>query len=220
MFRELISLLRRDTLLEQALHACFEMLELCHSMVHTAVDTLRHQEGANEGAEVYELDKKLNSFEREVRRKVLTHLALGNRADSAAGLTLASIVIDIERIGDYCKNIVDLSRDYPGRLDAGSQEEALKSIESAALGLFDRTVPTFKDGDVDEARQLMEAYKADVSKQCRRIEEVLVRGEVELETSAAVTLALYVRFLKRISAHSKNLVSSIVNPVERIGYSE
>ena len=32
--------------------------------------------------------------------------------------------------------------------------------------------------------------------------------------------SLYSRYLKRIAAHSRNLISSIVNPFERIGYPE
>ena len=34
----------------------------------------------------------------------------------------------------------------------------------------------------------------------------------------AVTTALYVRFLKRISAHLMNIASSVVNPFDRIGF--
>ena len=220
MFREIFKLLRRDGLLEQALQSCFEMLDLCGSMVHKAVDSLRNRDEAHPATDVYELDKKLNHFEREVRRKVLTHLALGNPADGAAAVTLVSVVIDIERIGDYCKNICDLARDHADRLDVREHEADLKEIETAALGLFERTVPAFRTGDTDAARQLMQVYKEDVSRHCREVEERLVRGETSLPASEAVTLALYVRFLKRISAHSKNLVSSIVNPVERIGYGE
>ncbi len=220
MFRELLNLLRRDSFIEQALQSCYDMLDLCGSMVQTSVDTLRNKDVAHDGDDVYELDKRINAFEREVRRKVLTHLVLGHRADSAAGLTLASIVIDIERIGDYCKNIVDLARDHEERLQVAEHEDELVAIERAALGLFERTVPAFRSGDEAEARNLMNAYKADVSKQCRQIEEQMVRGDTSLGVADAVTLALYVRFLKRISAHSKNLVSSIVNPVERIGYGE
>ena len=36
----------------------------------------------------------------------------------------------------------------------------------------------------------------------------------------AAAVALYARYLKRISAHCRNLISSIVNPFERIGYPE
>ena len=42
----------------------------------------------------------------------------------------------------------------------------------------------------------------------------------ELSPEVAGSLCLYARYLKRIAAHSRNLVSSIVNPFERIGYPE
>ena len=32
--------------------------------------------------------------------------------------------------------------------------------------------------------------------------------------------ALYIRFLKRISAHLMNIASSVVNPFDRIGFRE
>ena len=41
-----------------------------------------------------------------------------------------------------------------------------------------------------------------------------------IDPAQSATLALYARYLKRISAHSRNLISSIVNPFERIGYPE
>jgi hypothetical protein len=33
-----------------------------------------------------------------------------------------------------------------------------------------------------------------------------------------VTIALYVRFLKRVGAHLQNILSSVVNPFDRIGF--
>ena len=219
MFREILKLLRRDNLLAQALDECHEMLALCDTMVHRAIDSLRKQE-TSYGVDVHKLDKKLNSFERDVRRKIVTHLSLGNRADTSSGLALISIVIDIERIGDYSKNIVDLARGHPARLHGGEYEEQVDAIEKATLGVFSRTVAAFRSGDVEEARAVMKAYKTDVSAKWAEVEQRLVAGDTSLSTSDAVTLALYGRFLKRISAHSRNLVSSIVNPVDRIGYKE
>lgn len=219
VFREILNLLRRDNLLAQALDECHEMLALCNTMVHSAIDSLRKQE-TSYGVDVHKLDKKLNSFERDVRRKIVTHLSLGHRADTTSGLALISIVIDIERIGDYSKNIVDLARAHPARLHGGEYEEPVDAIEKATLGVFSRTVSAFRSGDVEEARAIMKAYKTDVSAKWAEVEQRLVAGETTLSTSDAVTLALYGRFLKRISAHSRNLVSSIVNPVDRIGYKE
>ncbi len=220
MFRQILKLLSKDNLQVQALSECYEMLDICHTMVNASVETLRNSESRDVNVDIYAMDKRLNSFERDVRRKVMTHLSLGHTADIASGLTLVSIVIDLERIGDYTKNIYDLATHHPGRLADGKHAADVQAIEKAALENFDRTVTAFKAGDIEESRKLMKDYKVDISSQCRDVEELLVSGDTDLAVSDAVALALYLRFLKRISAHSRNLISSLVNPVDRIGYPE
>ena len=220
MIREILKLLSKDNLQVQALSECYEMLDLCHTMVEASVKSLRHSDKAEVAVDLYEMDKKLNAFERDVRRKVMTHLSLGHTADIGSGLTLVSIVIDMERIGDYTKNIYDLAVAHPKRLTAGDLEEELAAIEQVVLDNFSRTVRAFKEGDLEEARLLMEQYKSDISKQARELEQKLVSGNSTLSMSEGVTVALYTRFLKRISAHSRNLISSLVNPFHRIGYPE
>ncbi|MHC5062385.1 MAG: PhoU domain-containing protein [Planctomycetota bacterium] len=220
MFRQILKLLSKDNLQVQALSECYEMLDMCHTMVNASVETLRHKDSGDVDIDLYEMDKRLNSFERDVRRKVMTHLSLGNTADIASGLTLVSIVIDLERIGDYTKNIYDLTKNHPGRLTTGQHKAEVEAIETAALENFDRTVKAFKAGDIEESRRLMKDYKVDISSQVTALEKKLVAGDSDLSVSDAVALALYLRFLKRISAHSRNLISSLVNPVDRIGYPE
>ena len=220
MIREFLKLLSKDNLQVQALAECYEMLDMCQEMVDASVQSLRHSETADIDIDLYEMDRRLNSFERDVRRKVMTHLSMGNTADISSGLALVSVVIDLERIGDYSKNIHDLAVTHPRRLDAGECEEDLTKIEFSALENFRRTVKAFKEGDLDEARKLMTEYKAGISKLVREQEIRLVSGNTSLPAAEAVTVALYGRFLKRISAHSRNLISSIVNPVDRIGYPE
>lgn len=220
MIKEILRLLSKDNLQVQALSECYEMLDLCDTMVRASVDSLRNRDDAEIAIDLLAMDKKINSFERDVRRKVMTHLSLGNTGDIAEGLRLVSIVIDIERIGDYSKNIHDLAAYHPKRFHAGPAEERLKKIEEAALGVFHRTHKAFKDGDLDAARKVMVDYKEDVARSSREVEKELVAGKLSLPSAEAVTLALYMRFLKRISAHSRNLISSLVNPLDRIGYPE
>jgi phosphate uptake regulator len=40
------------------------------------------------------------------------------------------------------------------------------------------------------------------------------------DSGEAVTAALYLRYLKRVSAHIKNVATSVVNPYYRIGFRE
>ncbi|MFQ5843992.1 MAG: PhoU domain-containing protein [Planctomycetota bacterium] len=220
MWRQILKMLTKDDLQVQALNECYEMLDLCHEMVTASVESLRNREDASVDVDVYETDRKLNAFERDVRRKVMTHLAVGHPEDISSGLSLVSIVVDIERIGDYSKNICDLAMDHPGRLHGGPVEDDLRAVERKALEHFDRTVSNFKRGDIEEARRLMSLYKEDISGQCSAVVKSLVTGKADVPAPEAAALALYLRFLKRISAHSRNLVSSLVNPFHRIGYHE
>jgi phosphate transport system protein len=220
MIREILQLLNKGNLQVQALSQCYEMVDLCKSMVDASVHSLRQSDTAEVDIDIYETDKKINAFERDVRRKVMTHLSFGNTADIASGLTLVSIVIDLERIGDYSKNIHDLAVNHPTRLHAGPLEEKLAEVETNALERFNMTVDAFKRGDDEVARRLVEDYKEEISQKTREIENLLITGTVVLPANEAATVALYTRFMKRISAHSRNLVSSIVNPFDRIGYPE
>ena len=64
-------------------------------------------------------------------------------------------------------------------------------------------------------------YKKNISSQSDAITNEIIMakvGDLDIGTSAAVSL--YSRYLKRIAAHSRNLISSVVNPFERIGYPE
>ena len=54
---------------------------------------------------------------------------------------------------------------------------------------------------------------------CDELLETLSKTEVpSLNSPESVSLALYVRYLKRITAHLRNILSGIVNPFERIGF--
>ncbi|MEE9229091.1 MAG: PhoU domain-containing protein [Acidobacteriota bacterium] len=220
MWRDIFRLLSKDNLQKQALEECHEMLDICNQMVSASVESLRQRDDDSVDIPIYAMDKKLNAFERDVRRKVMTHLSLGHTEDISSGLVLVSVVIDLERIGDYSKNIYDLARRHPTRLHGGDVEEQLAAIEAEVLKHFEGTVETFKSGDVDEARRLMKAYKRDISHEVSEFEKAIVSAKVELPSAAAAACVLYARFLKRISAHSRNLVSSLVNPFDRIGYIE
>jgi phosphate uptake regulator len=220
MLNEIINLLKRDNLMVQALDECYEMVDLCRTMLNASITSLRESDNAEIALDIGALDKKLNAFERDVRRKVMTHLSLTRSTDISSGLILVSIVIDLERIGDYAKNIYQIAQAHPSRLNAGPIEDQVKEIETVAADHFKRSMIAFKEGDVEAARELMSSYKADISSVCADLERQLVAGEVDLPAAEAVAVALYLRFIKRISSHARNLVSAIVNPFPRIGYKE
>ena len=221
MFKQIFELFKSDSLYEQALLECHEMLDITKEMFNESIQTLRHSDTADISIDIYAMDKKINSFERDVRRKVMTHLAISGTQDLGSGLILTSVVIDIERIGDYTKNIYDLAVNHPQKLNGESFEERLLKIENNTRDYFNKTIDTFKSQDIDSARDLMSQYKEEISEVSQSIVEDIISGkDNNINSSQAAAISLYSRYLKRIAAHSRNLISSIVNPFERIGYPE
>ena len=221
MLKEFFNLLKSDSLFEQALNECHEMLEIVREMFNSSSNSLRNPKTEEHPLNIYEMDKKINHFERDVRRKIMTHLTVNPQQDLSSGLVLVSVVIDIERMGDYTKNIYDLAVKYPEKLSTGKYEDTVSKMEDDVKNYLNQTIDAFKNQDIDLARQLMTDYKKDISSISNEIVNSLVSGKNdEFSSDRASALCLYSRYLKRIAAHSRNLVSSIVNPFERIGYPE
>jgi len=221
MFKQIFNMFKADSLYEQALGECHEMLDIDLTMFKASIESLRKSDSADINIDIFSMDKKINAFERDVRRKVMTHLAIGGKEDIGSGLVLVSVVIDIERIGDYTKNIYDLAVNHFKKLNGGSVEDRLAEIEKISFKLFEDTIDAFKNQDIDKARGLMGSYKENISIQSDAITNDIIAGKIsDLDTGSASAVGLYARYLKRIAAHSRNLISSIVNPFEKIGYPE
>jgi phosphate uptake regulator len=221
MFKQIFEIFKSDSLYEQALKECHEMLDIDLTMFKASIQSLRKSDTAELDIDIYAMDKKINEFERDVRRKIMTHLAVGGKEDIGSGLVLVSVVIDIERIGDYTKNIYDLAVNHPKMLDGNALEDRLSNVETASLDLFESSIDAFKNQDIDKARGLMTLYKETISAQCDSITTDIISGKLsDIDVGKGTAVAMYARYLKRIAAHSRNLISSIVNPFERIGYPE
>jgi phosphate uptake regulator len=220
MFKEFLNIWKKKNLSIETLEESVRMLRMDREMFIESVRSLRRCDDGKFNIDVYAKDKEINKAERDIRKKVITHITLfTEHSEITAGLTLVSIVIDIERIGDYTKNIADLALQHPKRLHGGCFEEELSEIEKKVEQFFDITIKAFPESNMDLAREVVNQYKS-VSHRCDGMIGTLIKGEGNFNVSDAVTLALYFRFLKRTSAHLHNICTSIVNPFHRIGFSE
>jgi phosphate uptake regulator len=165
MWKELLKLWKADNLMLQAWEQSYEMLELDHEMMLEAMRVLRESDENEMNSKIRKKDKIVNKFEREVRKKVLTHMSVHGPVSMPAGLILITIIIDIERIGDYTKNIADLAREQKKKLHVGSHENCLQGVESAVKDMFARARSCIKTSDKEEALQALETHKS-VNEMC------------------------------------------------------
>ncbi len=218
MFKKWLAIFKKDTLMDRAYQRSFDMLAITLAMCMEAKVSLRHREDSEIDLSIKEKDKEVNSYEWEVRRMVFNHLAVQGTADLPSGLALISIIIDIERLGDYAKNMVELALDHPGKLHGGKFEEDLVRIETAVEVSFTQTKRCFESGDKECALDLLDKY-AWVNDTCDEIVKDIVREKEAVTSSGdAASLALYIRWLKRINSHLRNIATSVCNPFDRIGF--
>ena len=218
MWNDIVRLFRSESALEAAYDEAILMLKESHSMFDDSVAAL-HAEGTLE-VDIYKRDRQLNKYERSVRRKIVTHMSVSSKPDINLGLVLTAIVIDIERIGDYTKNIVELAGSVEGPFDGLELHDEVLSIEKLLGEMFDDIVPALEESDEARARGIMGSHSMIAEKVDEHVRS-LSSGEALVGRSGhAATTAMYLRFLKRVSAHIKNVATSVVNPYYRIGFRE
>jgi phosphate uptake regulator len=189
------------------------MLEMTKDMYEFSLRVLMDNE--KEVSDIYKLDQELNQMQISVRRKVLEHLSINPKQDTTGALILVTIIVDIERIGDYAKNLIELAHNYPEKL-CGSYCDRIRKLEIEITKNFIQTIKAFKEADEVLGEEVMQSH----AKLAPEIEQIIedILNDKTLSGREAVIYALLVRFLKRVSAHLKNVASSVVNPFHRLGY--
>ena len=161
--------------------------------------------------EIKATDQRVNEGEREVRRDLVVHASVVGAIDTPAILVYMSIVKDVERIGDYGKNLRDLGRDGVDLSDFPAWHELRMEIDR----LIAETAEAFADRDEARARQLL-VRGDELLDEFDQTVSGIVRGEDDRPNG--VGRALAARYVKRIVAHLTNVLSAVVLPLERLDY--
>lgn len=218
MWRKLINMWKSDNLLEQAWEQSFEMLDITQEMFLEAVRILRESDDKEVSQEIRRRDQIVNVYEQEVRRKVMTHCAFQGPNELPGGLVLISIVIDMERLGDYTKNIVDLVSYHPEKLEGGKFEKDLQKVEAAVKDNFVHTKACIESSNVAAALSLLKEYEWVSRVSDGRLKDLIQEKDKNISPGDSAALTLYFRWLKRINSHLRNITTSVVNPFDRIGF--
>jgi len=212
MFKKLMEIMRKGDLVDQAIQETEAMFTDAQSVFEEAILTLREKREAK--FDIYERDRKINNAEKSIRRKLLENMAINPRQDIAASLVLTSVIIDIERIGDYSKNIYELNNLCKSKrtiIDAALMKQA-----DFLLTQFGVTGKAFGAGNQTKGKALMDELDPIRKNFDKYICELVNQENITVES--AVVNTLFARYLKRVGAHLENVASSIVNPFDRIGF--
>jgi phosphate uptake regulator len=217
MFKELIDALRKRPLLGQMWSEMEEMLRDAVEMYRPIAEVLSGREEMTQAIhdKVYDTDKRINHLQRKVRKQLVEHLLMAPGSDVPISLVLMSITKDAERLGDYCKNLLEVAEAMKEPLGKGSHAEQINGLLTDVGALFEPIATATVRSDKEMAAKSV-ARGRELAGRCGCLIDDLL--EAELPTREAVLLALAARYLKRIALHLTNIASSVVMPLHRLDY--
>lgn len=216
MLKELIEVFRGVDPEQEITDSFREMLSLAHAVVIEASDVFWREEDDPEGrTRLYREDIQINQLERAIRKQLILRAAASTGAMHTRALVLMSLIKDVERMGDYAKNLAELRELHPGPLPDDPHTRELGEIRRVVEAFFGEVAAVLEKGDVERARTLNEQGR-DTTKRC----DSLVRSVAATDYSAAeaVVVALAARYYKRLQSHLLNLVSSVLMPLHKLDF--
>jgi phosphate uptake regulator len=163
---------------------------------------------------VKKTDKEINIAQQEVRRALVIHASVNPTTDLADTLAYMSVVKDVERVGDYSKNLYDLAK-YGTDFTTSDDFNHLADYRDRVGQLMADATTVFAARDEEAAQHLINKADGFLDEYDDNVKAAF---QSTGPASDAVARALYFRFLKRITAHVMNLMTALVAPIHRLDY--
>ncbi len=214
------SLFSQTNVIEECRAEALEMMHLSQEMFVFVERALHEPESEQIKSRVKGKDKDVNRLQDSVRRKIYKHLALSEGKDLLTSLQLHDIAKEIERIGDYSKNIAELAEMVPDGVDWGQYDEGMSTARERVLEMFDLAFRTVESNDARAGIQCEEIYHQIAHFCDDTLERAVTPGKDDSGRvdRSVLALVLMLRYTKRVAAHLRNTVLTVTNPYKRIGY--
>jgi len=217
MLREILGMLRPGERLTPLADSFTKMVELASELtVRAGKIYFRETTDPQELLEVRKQDTKVNKLQRKIRKRVVMHLsASGNAPDLPYRLLLMSLIKDVERIGDYAK---ELSVIPEFAAPSFGDDEIVQELRLIRLGVEEMM------GDLPNVLGTRDNERA--VKMIRHGRGLIDRGDGLLRSLAVqpfdpathTALVLGTQYYRRLCGHALNLLSSVVVPLHKLDY--
>ena len=216
MFKKLAALIKGEDFIDTVVEEFKEMLEGSTKMYQLACETVIHgKKIENVEDEIYSIDKNINKLEKDIRKRLLEHLVLQPTVDVSACLVLMSVVKDAERLGDYCKNLYDVTEIMHNPIDEAKFKDLFGSVERDLGDLFEKTKIAYVESDEEVAGECWD-FQRRIARSCNKAIRKLAASDYPV--NEAVCLTLISRHLKRLSSHLTNIATAPIVPVSELDY--
>ena len=215
MWSEILQLFRPGNPME----GLSEDFEKMYGIVHQRAKKGRphifeHSLSLEQRSEIYNMDIQVNKLERSIRKRVVAHVTM-SRDHIPYCLLLMSLVKDVERMGDYIKNISEVSELGGGAVPEGDLRNELAELVDTAMMMLDQVYQVFNDQDQERANELVQVGSM-AGKRCDKLLVALAKSD--FTATQTTSMVLLTRFYKRVGGHLLNVVSSVVMPLHKVDF--
>ena len=218
MIKELLSIFRSGDPLQELADRFTKIMNLAEAVTLEAGKVYFGETPATpeQRTAIYKQDVKVNKLERKIRKKVIAHLTIsGNVVDLPYGLLLMSLVKDVERIGDYAKNLYEVAEVVETGLPDDDIVAELREIRVGVEGMSREAGEVFSQSDREGAIDLINQGR-DLAHRCDTLISRIARSDYHAGPTTATVLGT--RYYKRIGGHLLNILSAVVMPLHKLDY--
>ena len=216
MLKHLLSIWQKDSLLSKSDEQFNEMLNSLRTMFGWSMEYIWNYETGKSAKEIYDKDIKINKAERKIRKRIVAHLSIQPGIGVSQSLVLMSIGKDAERIGDYCKNLLEVAIKHGVGFKTDSYVNELKTMQSNIDEMFEKTIECLRQDSMEIANKNHE-METTLNKECEQYILKIYESN-DLDVRSAISYVLLSRFMKRIVSHLGNISTSVSMPVHKLDY--
>jgi len=160
--------------------------------------------------DLFATDKRINETEQELRRLIVVHSTVRGTRSFPSMLVMMSLAKDAERIGDYAKNIFDLS---VSGAELGDEKLGLTGMKDRISRLLVKARNLHETADSSQARGYLIDADA-LEDDCDEAVDRLLPAEGRNWAGAV----LGYRYFKRVVSHAANIVTALVVPLDKLDF--
>ena len=173
----------------------------------TNLDTVRD--------DLYSTDKKINELHRDVRREMIIHSAVNSRnLDIPLLLSYMTMSKDIERIGDYCKNLFEIAETG----NTFTQGDELDDYIELRNDIGKLIIYLQSCLNLEDESKVQDLITLGPSLSTNLDDKITALLENKEKIQYPVATTLFFRYLKRIVSHIVNAATALIMPTDQIDY--
>ena len=166
--------------------------------------------------DLLETDRRIDRLEQGIRRQILVHGSVHGAVHLPELMVLMSVSKDAERIGDYAKNLFALARCRVIGPGSPHHDELQKLRRAVSKLLAD--APDIYDGqDASQANEFIARAQTTID-ECETQMMAIFASDSCTGHDALCALAL--RHIRRVGGHIQNVVTAVVNPVDKLDFAD